>query len=256
MAQRQIAELVGMSQSEVSEILNGRKVMGYSVLVRVAKGLGIPRGVMGLAYTEGEPGTVPEEVDEDVKRRALLAGAVVAPFGAPVLDVVPELPRLVQPTPLPSRLVASDVIAMRKLRTSLQEVARQYGGCAGMVGGVANRSRALLTVPATDEIKTEMSTALAELHTTAGWCCVDGGFNDQARAYFATAMELGDSYQVAWALRHAGIQMVDAGAFNDALKAFQLASMGTDDPELTACLHIESAQPLAGMGLKAQAQHA
>lgn len=34
---------------------------------------------------------------------------------------------------------------------------------------------------------------------------------DQARAYFATAMGLGDGYQRAWALRHAGIQMVDDG---------------------------------------------
>jgi transcriptional regulator with XRE-family HTH domain len=47
--QRRIAELVGMSQSEVWEIFKGRKVMSYDVLVRVAEGLGIPRGLMGLA---------------------------------------------------------------------------------------------------------------------------------------------------------------------------------------------------------------
>lgn len=84
----------------------------------------------------------------------------------------------------------------------------------------------------------------------AGWCCVDGGFPNQARAYFATAMDLGDSYQVTWAMRHAGIQMVDDGAYDDGLKAFQLASMGTIDPELKACLAVESAQPLAAMGRK------
>ena len=47
MHQREIAALVRMSQSEVSEILSGRRVMAYDVLVRVADGLGIPRGMMG-----------------------------------------------------------------------------------------------------------------------------------------------------------------------------------------------------------------
>jgi hypothetical protein len=51
-------------------------------------------------------------------------------------------------------------------------------------------------------------------------------------------------------MRHAGIQMVDDGAYDDGLKAFQLASMGTTDPELKACLYVESAQPLAAMGRK------
>lgn len=153
-----------------------------------------------------------------------------------------------EPTPLPSRLTAVDVDAIRKLTTSLQDIARTYGGCAEMIGNVANRSRVLMSIPATDEIKAELSVALAELHTMAGWCCVDGGFPDQARAYFATAMDLGDRYQVAWAMRHAGIQMVDVGAYNDALKAFQPAGLGTTDPELKACLYVESAQPLAAMG--------
>lgn len=253
MSQRTIAEKVGMSQSEVCEVLKGRQVQSYALLLRICEGLDIPRGAMGLSYSGVEQDPEAEEVDEEMRRRALLAAAGMALFGAPVLGEVLELPRPVQPTPLPARLAASDVTAMRSLTTSLQEVARQYGGCAEMVGSVANRSRALLAVPATDKIKGEMSTALAELHTMAGWCCVDGGFHDQARAYFATAMELGDSYQIAWALRHAGIQMVDSGAYNDALKAFQLAIMATNDPELIACLHIESAQPLAGMGHKAQA---
>src|SRR5256885_9911991 len=51
-SQRQIAALTGQSQSEVSEILKGRQVMAYDVLVRIADGLGVPRGYMGLAYDE------------------------------------------------------------------------------------------------------------------------------------------------------------------------------------------------------------
>jgi tetratricopeptide (TPR) repeat protein len=228
--------------------LKGRRVQAYDVLERICEAFEVPRELMGLAYSEGhEPQpTWPEEVDKDMKRRMLLAVATTALVGSPVLGEILELPRPIEPTPLPSRLTAVDVDAIRKLTASLQDMARTYGGCAEMVGNVANRSRVLLDIPATDE----MSVALAELHTMAGWCCVDAGYPDNARAYFATAMDLGDSYQVAWALRHAGIQMVDDGAYDDGLKAFQLASMGTTDPELKACLYVESAQPLAAMGHK------
>lgn len=48
-SQRRIAAQTGQSQSEISEILGGRQVKSYDVLVRIAEGLGIPRGWMGLA---------------------------------------------------------------------------------------------------------------------------------------------------------------------------------------------------------------
>ena len=48
--QRQIAELTGQSQSEVSEILAGRKVLSYDLLVRIAEGFHVPRELMGLSY--------------------------------------------------------------------------------------------------------------------------------------------------------------------------------------------------------------
>src|SRR5436309_9674433 len=51
-SQRQIAHMTGQSQSEVSEIVKGRRVMAYDVLVRIAEGLGVQRGSMGLAYDE------------------------------------------------------------------------------------------------------------------------------------------------------------------------------------------------------------
>jgi transcriptional regulator with XRE-family HTH domain len=40
--QRQIAQCTGQSQSEVSEITNGRVVRDYQVLERIADGLSIP----------------------------------------------------------------------------------------------------------------------------------------------------------------------------------------------------------------------
>jgi hypothetical protein len=227
--------------------------MGYDVLVRICEGLGVPRGLMGLAYDEGsEPASV-GEVDEEMQRRALLAAGAVALFGSPILGELLEIPaRPHTPTPLPSRLGASDVAAIRSLTGELRTVARAYGGCADTVTGVANRSLALMSVPAAVQTRSDLSSALAELHTMAAWTCVDSGLHDNARALFATAMDLSphDRYQLASAMRHAGIQMVDAGAFNDALKAFQLGQvmLGDDRGDAAAWMEAESALPLAAMG--------
>src|SRR5690348_6805260 len=59
-SQRRIAARTEQSQSEISEIIAGRRVVNYDVLVRIAGGLGIPRGWMGLAYdtNDGRPPTV------------------------------------------------------------------------------------------------------------------------------------------------------------------------------------------------------
>ncbi|MGH3648961.1 MAG: helix-turn-helix domain-containing protein [Micromonosporaceae bacterium] len=52
-AQRQIAALTDQSQSDVSEILSGRRVISYDLLARIADGLGAPRGYLGLGYDAG-----------------------------------------------------------------------------------------------------------------------------------------------------------------------------------------------------------
>jgi transcriptional regulator with XRE-family HTH domain len=51
-SQRRIAARVEQTQSEISEILGGRRVVSYDVLVRIADGLGVPRGWMGLEYSD------------------------------------------------------------------------------------------------------------------------------------------------------------------------------------------------------------
>lgn len=256
--QRQIAIATGQSQSEVSEILAGRRVVGYNVLVRISEGLGIPRGLLGLAYDESvepAPGEEVGEVDEDMKRRALLAVASAALLGSPVLGEVLELPRPATPTPLPSRIGASDVAAIKNLTHEMRGVARIYGGCAEVLSGVAQRALPLMSIPGSDQTKADLGSALAELHVVAGWCCVDCAHHDNARAHFATAMSLAphDPAQLASAFRHAGIQMVDAGAWNDSLKSFQLGLVSNTDPETVAWLHAETAAPLAAMGLRDEA---
>jgi hypothetical protein len=48
--------MAGQSQPEVSAIIHGRRIMAYEVLSRIADGLDIPRGYLGLAYTDNATG--------------------------------------------------------------------------------------------------------------------------------------------------------------------------------------------------------
>ena len=97
--------------------------MGYDVLVKIAGGLDIPRGWLGLAYDEDllPPTPSEEEVDEEMKRRSLLASAGFVLFDRPVLGGLLELPQRPEvPTPLPSRLGESDITALDALTVELR----------------------------------------------------------------------------------------------------------------------------------------
>jgi hypothetical protein len=107
--------------------------MAHNVLVRIP-GLEVPRASMGLTYDDGaesaDPAAGKEVLDEDIRRRALLAAASAALLSAPVLGEVLKLPTPpLTPTPLPSRLGTSDVAALKELTARLRTVARTPGRC-------------------------------------------------------------------------------------------------------------------------------
>jgi transcriptional regulator with XRE-family HTH domain len=268
--QRQIAQLTNQSQSEVCEILKGRKVRDVWLLERITDGLGIPRARMGLSYGEQgpDPSSVKKEVDEEMKRRALLAATWAAALGQALLGL-DELTELALPTgqALPSRLNMSHVHAVRAVTDRLLSVARYYGGQADLFGAAATLYTRWLQVPATEAVKAQLAAALAELHTEAGWSCYDSGVD--GTGYFIRALrvasEAGDPYGVANAAFVAGGTLVRNGHPNDALKLFQLgqfhlrgfqpgkttpATPRAEDfplPTLTAWLNLNSATAYAVM---------
>jgi transcriptional regulator with XRE-family HTH domain len=61
LSQRGIASRTGQSQSEISEVMSGRRIVSYDVLVRIADGLAISRGYLGLAYFAPGPYPRPED---------------------------------------------------------------------------------------------------------------------------------------------------------------------------------------------------
>ncbi|MGH3771618.1 MAG: helix-turn-helix domain-containing protein [Pseudonocardiaceae bacterium] len=167
-SQRQIAQLTGQSQSEVSEIiLKGRQVLNVRVLERIADGLGIPRARMGLSYGEDAP-SAEKEVDEDVKRRIMIAASMATALHE-AIQALSEPLQLPLPTndELPTSLDMSHVHAVRTATTQLVRMVRYHGGQGGLLSSAATLYTRWMQVPATDVVKAQLAAALAELHTDA-----------------------------------------------------------------------------------------
>ncbi|TWP51483.1 helix-turn-helix transcriptional regulator [Lentzea tibetensis] len=79
-ARERIGELTGQSPVEVAAIAGGRRVESYELLSRIANGLGVPRGYMGLAFDEEVPACDCAD-DETAKRRRFLQHAAAVTVG-------------------------------------------------------------------------------------------------------------------------------------------------------------------------------
>jgi transcriptional regulator with XRE-family HTH domain len=232
-SQREIARRTGQSQSEVSEIVRGRHVRDVTVLERICDGLGVPREFMRLsgrgdgAYPgRGTVTGSPEEVDEEMLRRVLLATAGVAIVSRPV-DKLGELMALPgpAPVPLPSRVDGVHVAQVRNLTRRLGEASNAETAPEVISAAAAWASR-LLGVPGAEPVKRALLVAVAELHIEAGWAGFEAWRYDRMMHHFTTglglATEAGDTYLQATAMIQAGLAIREHGRPNDGLKMIQL----------------------------------
>lgn len=277
-SQRRIARATKTQQPEICEIVKGRQVIDYNVLVRIAECFGIPRGLMGLAYDayagEGSSAEPPEGVDGNVLRRHfqhLMALGAAAAFGAPVAGIgepaiglaVPGMPR-----DLPSRIGVVDVAVIHQRTEHLRLLARTYGGQARAAATLAEWADQWLTVDASDAARRALLSELSDLHTITAWCCHDVGAAARSHYHFGRAVELatdaGDSYRAAYAMRHAGMMLINRAEPNNALKLLQLSELGLskaprDDPRVPALrseVSVVSARALASLDPDANRGHA
>ena len=270
-SQRRIAALIGQSQSEVSEIVHGREVNDYRVLVRIAEGLGIPREWMGLSFGaySGDAAVrgAPKEVLEAMRRRVLLAVAGITLVGKPVpgLGELGPLPAPL-PVPLPSRVLGLHVVKVRDLTQRLGEVGRAYGSDPQVSSAAAEWASGLLSVPAAEPVERALMTAVAELHLQAGFDAYHAGLYDRAMHHYQQGLKLAtkasDAYCQTLALSYTGLAHVEYGHPNDGLKMLQFAQVKARDiaPDdertfgegsrgaLEACARADSATALAQLG--------
>ncbi len=253
LTQRQIAARTGQSQSEVAEILSGRRglVVSHLVLRRIAGGFDVPPEMMGLswwgpdgsyhgpdgAYREGVTvaGT-PEGVSAEMLRRHLIALGGVALAGQPVqqLGELLALPGAAPgPLPLPTRIFPVHVAKVRDLTQQLQDLSRTHGSDPEVSSAAVRGAQQLLGVPGTGPVTQALQVAVAELQVHAGHAGFDAGLYERAMYHYARALELatqaGDVYLQAVALSFAGLATMEDGHPDDGLKMLQFAQVKSWD---------------------------
>ncbi|GAA1994580.1 XRE family transcriptional regulator [Amycolatopsis minnesotensis] len=279
-SQRRIAGLTDQAQPEVSEILRGRQVMAYDLLSRIADGLGIPRGLMGLAYEQGVAeaglaggaggvaswvgmGNLGGEGGPDVERRgfitlaakAAIVGLSAAELGQLTTPRAVAAPATVTGT-VTGRDVASVESAVRFYRA--QDDACGGGAVLAAVSGQLNWAVSLLHAPVADEVRRRLLLAVADLHSVAGWVAFDTGDHTTANRYLVTALAMAKDAEEpalrAKILFQMGRVFLHRGDADGALKMFQLgqaAAQDADSPRALALLHLNSGWAYAELG-KAQ----
>jgi transcriptional regulator with XRE-family HTH domain len=236
--QRVIATMTGLAPSEVYEVSRGRRVMAYDVLCRIADGLGVPRGYLGLAY-DGETasfigaGDAASAGDSDLDDvAALLAHAAQVAVG---MDAGHGAVRWTAPreagTPLPRRVTARDVEQIEAITLTLRGLDYGQGGgaCREAVVAQSRWIHHLLHADAADDVRHRLVLACADLDNLAGWTSFDVGLVGVARGYFARALtqarRAGDPSLIANVLYRAGRLHLHQGLTREALRFFQLGKI-------------------------------
>jgi transcriptional regulator with XRE-family HTH domain len=264
-SQTQIGAMTGQSQPEVSAIMHGRQVQAYSVVARVAGGLGIPRGYFGMSDCVGcAAGGTPvrgqgeDERDDPVLRRDFISTAAVVAAGGAVADLGRWLPeRMPSAVAAPARVGASDVAQIRAVNEELRAMRARYGGGAVLdaAHGFGSWARGLLRSRASDAVGRDLRIALGQVHSMVGWTHHDAGNNGELRRHYIqvlifareadepelTADALGDLAEAAILRRHPhdGLRLARAGL---------AAAADRVSPATTAWLHVNEARAWAVLG--------
>jgi len=194
-SQRRIAALTGQSQSEISEILGGRQVVSYDVLARIADGLGVARGHLGLAYDEATAqlvGAAPAGSEEDEDSRRLMVRLAELTVGAGAIDPQSwSQPFALAWAPAPDHVGLADVARLESITAQLRAMDHEHGGgaCRDAVLAQVAWAQQLLRAQVSEDSVRALHIAVADLHNLAGWTSFDVGMVGPARRHFARALE-------------------------------------------------------------------
>ncbi|NUH40783.1 hypothetical protein HUF15_29255 [Streptomyces samsunensis] len=240
-----IATLCGMTPSRVGEIMAGRRGLAHiDVLERVADGLRIPGGMLGLAHRPWEiPGPAPKGERSLVSAPRLAQGATdTGPASVESLDHLLPL--------ADSQVTRSTLTA---LRSSVEDYWRrddQHGGAPLRPAVVGNLTYVTQVMRhAGEALSRDLRSLAAELARLAGWAYFDACQYSTARIYFSQALGLSrgqeDRLFMANVLSCMSLQATYDGnpaeAMALACKAQDVARAVGDQPLVMSMLHMREA---------------
>jgi hypothetical protein len=259
-SQASIALATGQRQSEVSEIIHGRQVQSVSVLERIADGLGVPRGCMGLAFTSDMTSMMQENSQsEQCSDENLLRHAVTVLSGSPIFGVADPIRVTRTRTPVPSRIGRADVEQVAGTTKRLGQLARDLGGVPLINALIAHTrtSEALLSAAMCDSVRQQLLVALADAHGDTAAAAWDAGLRQIAREHFIRGMDCAgageDQLRAVINLDGLGRLELDVDQPNEALKLFQLGVATAPTGLARSKLEYDCAWSLGLLGLATDA---
>ncbi|GGM29379.1 hypothetical protein GCM10011608_12550 [Micromonospora sonchi] len=216
-----IATATGIKPERVSLIAHGKAtITGIDTVERIADGLHIPGGMLGLAARSWENSTTgPQSRTEDASmhRRQLLHGALAAGLTTTALKPITEI--LTNATK--ALTASSGPATLAHLHTVTEQHSYGYAGrapatvLANLVADVADLT-ALLQRPQPATTRIDLSRLMAQLGGMTAIVLHDLGHRRQALTWFTTAAraadEAGDRTLHAWVLARTAMVPLNYGA--------------------------------------------
>jgi transcriptional regulator with XRE-family HTH domain len=230
-SQASIALATGQKQSEISEIISGRQVQSILLLERIADGLGVPRGWMGMAYEPDQAPTAQQDTQaEGLSDDNLLRHAVTVLRDKPVFGPADPIRSLDTPTPVPRRVGMADISQLTATTKRLGQLFGAFGGIPITTAITAHVqvSEALLSATMQEPVRKHLLIALSDAHRCAGTAAASAGLRELARQHFIHSMdcagEADEMVRAVVALGELGKLELDIDQPNEALKLFQLGA--------------------------------
>jgi transcriptional regulator with XRE-family HTH domain len=240
-----IAAATGLAETRVREIYHGRQhVTSYDVLERIASGLSIDRGLLGLAYSGTGPATAlacasatNEAADPSGYKDFVGALAAMAVRSPPddishLLPAPPALPAQdVPPLVMPSHVAVLREVCDRHRRFD----ADQGGGSCRDSAAAYLRWALGMRASRFDSDTTERDViaALSDMHQVVGWASHDLGDHAAARRHLIAGLALArasdDLVLISGAFYRLGRISIHQGRAKEALKLWQLGQIVAQD---------------------------
>jgi hypothetical protein len=256
-----LAAASGLAETRVRSISQGKQVVtSYDVLVRIADGFGIDRGLLGVGshVPSGEaksddrlrdPGAAPGFVGS-------LAALAVGPVPAELNGYVDS--RQSTTTSVPSRVTAAHVDLVRVVRDEHRQIDAAHGGGScrdSAVSYLAWANGMLASRFETERTETDFKAALSDMYQVAGWASHDLGDHGAARHYLTAglvlAREINELALIAGGFYRLGRVSIHQGRAQEALRLWQLGQIVAQDSgnlAAVAVLHANEAWAYAMLG--------